>query len=283
MEIQSFNKKYINSLQYISKGLYADLLPFISELSVNGSLEFNANELSKLEDEVRKILLKNGYKKATEIYLKGFDFVTSENIKWYEQQKLSIENYIIKNNSYNELIKINQDNLLGRGFENRIIKGISELIKLDAIKGISFKEASENLKQITLEKPILENHFNTIARDSLNQFNGIINKDVKEKYNLKYMTFIGSLVNDSRPFCIKCKSKKYWSESELITLLNEYCPNGNPSTAKIDIKKEVNGETKIVSINKGAGMIENTNINNFSIFRGGYNCGHEARWTNNIK
>jgi hypothetical protein len=117
-----------------------------------------------------------------------------------------------------------------------------------------------------------------VAKDAIMQYDGLIQEELRQKFKPTSGRYIGSLIEDSRPFCDHMKDKfanRPVSITQLQTALDEFCPNGQPSQSKITFET-VNGETK--SQAKGSGMIQGTNIQNFPSLRGGYNCRHEWKW-----
>ena len=76
---------------------------------------------------------------------------------------------------------------------------------------------------------------------------------------------IGSNIKTSRTFCIALTEKKYYHRSELAQIIK-----GNFTEFK-QMKGEIYDKTKLPQ-----GMYDDTNTSNFQVYRGGYNCGHQA-------
>lgn len=90
-----------------------------------------------------------------------------------------------------------------------------------------------------------------IARDALFQYDGLVNSLVSENIGANAYYYVGGLVKDSREQCIRWDAKGYLLKSELQAEINWAYRNG-------------------------AGMIPGTTPENFTIYRGGYNCRHTA-------
>lgn len=90
-----------------------------------------------------------------------------------------------------------------------------------------------------------------IARDSINQYEGSIHQAVKNEFGFQRVRYIGGLVTDSREQC------KRWE--------------GIGTIDAVDLPAEINWAK-----NEGSGMILTTDVDNFLINRGGYNCRHRA-------
>lgn len=90
-----------------------------------------------------------------------------------------------------------------------------------------------------------------IARDALFQYDGLVNSLISENIGANAYYYVGGLVKDSREQCIRWDGKGYLLKSELQAEINWAYRNG-------------------------AGMIPGTTPENFTIYRGGYNCRHTA-------
>lgn len=105
-------------------------------------------------------------------------------------------------------------------------------------------------------------YVNQIVVDGVNQYQGAINKEIKQKYNLDAYNYINSIIETSRPQCVR------WVEKYGGILM-------------IDTKKEGFGylPTEVDWANKsgsGYGKGLTLTIENFAVVRGGYGCRHKA-------
>ncbi len=268
-------------LKTFQKEFYGILTTELSKFSNKGKLEPSDAQLAKLKKAIDDSFSKTKYKKYVEAYLSTFDLVDADNAKFYLENKLRIENYIINNDVLNELRRQTTENMLSKGMiDERLLKPIENLLRIDIIRGLSYQDAEETLKKYLVkpkdEESPFGNHIKNITRDALSQYDGALNNEVRKEYKLETMIYIGSLIETSRPFCIHMRdTQKRYTKEEVEKILDEYIPNGIPSTAPVTL--EVNGKPKRTT--KGSGMIEFTDINNLTINRGGYGCRHLIRWT----
>ena len=98
---------------------------------------------------------------------------------------------------------------------------------------------------------ILRRWVGQVARDSIQQYEGGINQRVAVEYELDGFRYVGSLVEDSRPQCVR------WMNMGVIS--------------KKDLADEINWAKR-----NGSGMISATTPETFAVYRGGYNCRHTA-------
>jgi hypothetical protein len=115
---------------------------------------------------------------------------------------------------------------------------------------------------------LLEHHTQQYARDILFQANGALNNAIAESINANAYRYVGSikpgvykklktggrsktLTGESRPQC------KRWVKMEIIKLS--------------ELQAEINW-----AFSNGSGMINGTNTQNFTTYRGGWNCRHSV-------
>lgn len=262
-----------NDILKVQDEFYKQLVLILSEFSNKNKLDYTDNQLARLKKAIDDAFKKTNYEKYAKAYLALYDDVLQDNVEFYKNNKILVENYILKNEYLSELRRQAIDALLNAdSIRETFKKPVENLMRIDIIRGISFKDAAENLKGKLGE---LEGRVKTIVKDSLLQYDGAIGNEVRKEYGLKKMVYRNSLVEGSRPFCIHMKTQRYWTEEELKAALNEYCPDGTPSEKSITITT-INGDKK--TMKKGSGMIEGTNFENFSLYRGGYGCRHLVGW-----
>jgi len=108
---------------------------------------------------------------------------------------------------------------------------------------------------------VLPRYVNQVSLDTLSQIHGALQSEIQIKYKPTKGRWIGSEIETTRPFCKHMKTlTNPISRETLQGVLNKYIPDGKPK--------------QLI----GSGMIEGTNIDNFAINRGGYNCGHLWVW-----
>jgi hypothetical protein len=100
---------------------------------------------------------------------------------------------------------------------------------------------------------IFERWVGQVARDSIFEYQGAINQQVKVEFELNAIRYVGGLVEDSRPQCVR------WVEKY------------NGIIKDKDLAREIEWAYK-----NGSGMKPDTTPQNFCQKRGGYACQHIA-------
>jgi hypothetical protein len=274
---KSFNE-YVKEIEKINKKLFSIIVSHISDFVVDGKFDTSLSNVAKIKTFLIDALKKSGYVKATNEYMKLVDTIKEINTKWYDKESINISK------SFDNLLVKNSENAINnvlRGDE--LIRNIVEPLNKSLTSGLilksDFKETYRNLDNIFNDKRIIPSYIENVAYDVMLEHDGTINNVVKVEHKLKYMYWIGSEIESTRPICSHIKDKygsKAISEDQMQLVLDEFCPNGIPSKKSITYTT-VNGKT--FTREKGSGMKQGTNIKNISEKRGGYKCRHEVKYT----
>lgn len=274
---KSFNE-YVKEIEKINKKLFSIIVSHISDFVVDGKFDTSLSNVAKIKTFLIDALKKSGYVKATNEYMKLVDTIKEINTKWYDKESINISK------SFDNLLVKNSENAINnvlRGDE--LIRNIVEPLNKSLTSGLilksDFKETYRNLDNIFNDKRIIPSYIENVAYDVMLEHDGTINNVVKVEHKLKYMYWIGSEIESTRPICSHVKDKygsKAISEDQMQIVLDEYCPNGIPSKKSITYTT-VNGKT--FTREKGSGMKQGTNLENISEKRGGYKCRHEVKYT----
>lgn len=276
--IEKSHAQYLKDLERSNNLVYNYLLLELAKFSESGTLQIKESELAQLDSKIKDAVKNSGYSEYTTNYLKTLDEVENIKSKEYAKDKISISDAIKDNEYIKEIKKQLIEHLRGSKLNEAVLKPLENIIRQNVLLNNTFENVANILKSKIIEKPIINNHVDTIAYDTLHQYNGVINEQVRKKNNLRYFYYIGSEIETTRPFCdhMKDNFKGAISVDELEKVLNEFCPNGTPSETKITYET-VNGVVR--TLKKGSGMIEGTTLENFTINRGGHRCNHEVKWT----
>lgn len=281
------NEQAIKDLQQFQNGLYQKLVTFLAGITQDGFLQPNTLQLAQLENAIVNWTKELNYGNIIDAYLSALPEVDEINRAYYskettKRQLQRIENEILRSPLNEEYRQQVSNNLRSAGAYEEIVKRVADTLKLQALRGMTFEQASNELRALVTQtetgQGIAERHFNQVAKDAIMQYDGVIQEGLAKNFNPTRGRYLASVIETTRPICDHIKDKfgnGYITREQLQTVLNDFCPAGQPSKEKITYVT-VNGEER--TANKGAGMIEGTVIDNFPSFRGGYNCRHEWRW-----
>jgi hypothetical protein len=108
---------------------------------------------------------------------------------------------------------------------------------------------------------ILSKYAKTYARDAINDFMGQRNRIIDADLGTEWYMYVGSNLTTTREFCEHLTKKKYVHKSEIPTIL----------------EGDIDGHQCEIYDKTGLphGLIDGTDPDNFIIYRGGWNCGHQ--------
>lgn len=152
-------------------------------------------------------------------------------------------------------VQITLNGLTGAGISTDFIEPMKIGIYRNIVSGATVSDMEAYLREFIVGNKDKVGRFRKyageIARDALFQYDGLVNSLIAENISANAYYYVGGLVKDSREQCIRWDGKGYLLKSELQSEINWAYRNG-------------------------AGMIPGTTPENFTIYRGGYNCRHTA-------
>lgn len=211
--------------------------------------------VAALPKRVRAALLRTGYIKRVDAYARRFDEVQQLQIDLHDKVNgINVAPAI----SPIKALMVGQtvSNLSGAGMDNIFVAPIQYELLKHATVGNTLRDTVDALRQFVAGSPSAQNTTFTnyalqIGRDAIGQYDGAANQKIAEQFDLNAFVYVGSVVEDTRAQCER------WLEKEFI-LTDE-------------LQDEIDW-----AFNNGTGMIAGTTPATFAVFRGGYNCRHEA-------
>lgn len=263
-DLIKFTEKVLNEYQpaltEIEKKLFNDLIVLLGSINFTEMADVDVANLVAEIDKIYEIAINNpNFVNDTRLFLKNFDKVrerASEMHKEVSDLKYTPEFYDNLNRQQKFLVDKTMYGLKQGGLKKYFVEDAKQIILEAAELGYSAKQVERRLRDRLLSSPGKDSYYmryaTQLSRDSINQYNGQINQMVQDEYKMDMIRYVGSLVDDSRPFCkhVRKDLKGRIKISELDELLNQY--------------------------EKSPGLMPNTDTGNFLIVRGGWNCRHEA-------
>ena len=245
--------------------LVADLTKFLDTLTISGGAfvmdDIVSAQLTQINTVIATAINKSQYPRAVAEVVRSLDEIT----------RLSEE--VLKN--YNPSIKIDFDkmgvsqlriaqvetivnNMTGDALTVNVRNGIRQGIQRNVFAGAKLTDTKNFIREYLEKQPNqkyarLTRYAHVYAQDGIMQYDGMIYDRFRQEFEITHVQYIGSLISDSRPQCIR------W--------INKY-------DGKIPIDK-LQSEIKWAETN-GSGMNPATTPASFSTYRGGYACRHKA-------
>lgn len=260
LNVENFNQKILKQLENL-----------LSDYTVKGELQFTEQQSAELREKIKEAFKEAGWGEMIDKHLLIYDVIKTEMLKEYRIKELMGERITYQQNEAFKLLK-------GSYFIDDVVVQLEDSIRQGMFSNRKASDQRKIFANLLLEKGIVTKYVSTIATDAINQFAGAINEEIRIKFKPTKFTYVGSVIETSRPFCQKYHGKTL-TLKELEDALNEFIPNGIPSDAATYVERTNDkGEKVMYKTTKGAGMIEGTTVNNFATYVGGYNCRHIVRW-----
>lgn len=252
---------FSDQLEGIEKRLYKATREHLLKLNkTGGKFDFDEEDIltiAQLDKVLIDELQRSDYPGAVRKYLQDFDLVTDYNAELHERFN-DIDPEELKNlvdPFKQQTVEDTLQGLTGSGVSTQFVEPVRQELFKNIVAGENATDIEATLRRMiegdadTLGG--LSRYVGQVTRDALNQYDGQINAKIADEFGLDAYQYVGSLIEDSRPQCVRWVGKNVLLKEELESEIN--WANSN-----------------------GSGMIPGTTPQNFAIFRGGYNCRHSA-------
>jgi hypothetical protein len=266
--IQRATSQFDKQLPAIEKKMFNELMLLVKQLKTNsaGRIETTVENLkliNTIKNKLNKIILNNTYLKEVASFSKAFNSIAG-----YQDSYFTKIGSIPNKRLLGELSKMSIDGLIdgltGAGLDRTLSADIIDELKKAVISGSDYSDLVTQLQAIKstpANEGLLARHSKTYARDAINDFMGQRNKLIGDDLGLEWFMYVGSNLTTTREFCEHLTKKKYVHKSEIPKILSgdidgHHC--------------EIYGKTGLPK-----GLIADTDPDNFTMYRGGWNCGHQ--------
>lgn len=250
-------QELLEGFSLINRELYQRLIKHLQRFDTQGGrLVLNADTINQINEAERVILTalnKSGYDSRVKNYLKDFDKIKEATIT--EQKKVNGITVGTRtlNNIQKSAIQQTTNILLGNGLDFNLTQPVKDILLESATSGMTIPQAEKQLRDLIISDSErlgkLERYVTQIARDSISQFDGMMQGRIAKDFELDCISYEGSIIKDSREQCRRWAAMGEIKISEL--------------TSEIEW-----------AFNNGSGMVEGTTKDNFYIYRGGWSCRH---------
>lgn len=266
--IESSVKAFDKDIPVIQKRMLRELQLFLKDIELNsGNIKnsvYNIGLLNKLKTKIDSIVLTDDYKDRVVQFAKAFGVIT----EWHDNYFSSITTKFKKKPVF-EAIKKNAIDWTIEGLTDRATLGVSDgirdLLNRNITGGGNYSDLLDQMRNYIITNDTgdgaLQRYSKQITTDALNQYSAQYNRAISADLGLKWRRYVGSLLETSREFCVQLTEKEFYHISELPEILKGHIDGNNV---------RINPKTDL-----WYGAIKGTNTANFSVNRGGHQCGHQ--------
>jgi hypothetical protein len=280
-EIIAFIDDAVNAFQDKIPGIQDKVFDELQNLTAklerkgNNILATTANlrTIGGIKNKIQKIIMNSDYLEANVKFIKAFlaveelqnNYFKAFNARFTPKKTFKIIRELAVESTTNAL--------LDQGLAANITDKITNILKQNITASVSIAELNNQLRDHILNtasgEGSLLRYTKQITTDSINQYSAQYNDAVAHDIGgMDWGRYVGSNLTTTREFCEFLTKKQWVHRTELPDI----------------IKGHIDGHS--CKLNKKTalpqGMIAGTNANNFNVYRGGYNCGHQWFWVPNV-
>ena len=269
----------------LDKRIYSRVRKFIAQNTKDGKINIDNNQLAIIDDIILKEIKDSGYGTEINNYMKLFDrlenAISQEQAEWNKIKLGNIQKLWNGSDLKERMMQKTIYDLGQNGIKDVFVKAVSDIVRESNFFNLDLETAENKLRTKLVDDKYTERYLRNTTLDTLSQYDGAINNEVRVAYDLDIMKYITNTIETSRPLCVQLHDVLGGTitEQQLKDTLAVYCPNGEPSKSLITYKVHT-GEEKTAK--KGSGIIDGTIFDNFTQLKGGWGCRHRAIWTRKI-
>lgn len=228
----------------------------------------NLRTIAAIKSKLDQIISSPEYKQDVSQYLKAFNEVTKLQNEYFGKLSRQFKPTPLLKEIRTQSMDAAYESLMGAGINSRVSEPIMAMMRQNASNGGSYTGLVQQLRDYVTQNETgagaLQRYAKQITTDALNQYSAQYLDAVTNDLGLEWFMYTGALIETSRPFCKALIAKKYVHKSEL------------PAIIKGDFK-EFEEEEGVINpkTDLPEGMVPGTNVANFKVYRGGYNCNHQ--------
>lgn len=254
--------KFHNAAPGIQDRLYRRFLNVLKELSLTSSGNIkptvkNLRLINTISRDFRVEIIQSNWVDRIADLENDLDKIQALQVKYFATIERGYKPSAFMNEIKRQTIISLKEKLLDDGLQANVVNRLSDILRKNITESASFSDLVDDmsvfLKGNSSRLGRLQSYSSQIVTDGLNQYAASLNKAFTDDLGLKWYRYVGSIVKDSRPWCVALVAKQWVHESELSKVSNGYI-----SGVKVSLQ----------------GLIPGTDASNIQINRGGYNCNH---------
>lgn len=257
--IEEATQKLLAAIKAKEPAIVDKLIEYIARMDSKGGnfmlSTMNETAVGLMDKYIQGVLTDLGLNKDISEFVKSFDEAQAYTLGIQKDINGIVppKDTLVKWRKY--AIQATVDNLIGNGllanFAAPIRKALGDAVYSDGSLTDVLRQVRALAETVQGREGNLLKYYTQVSRDAVGQYAGNVNRIVAKQYGLDAIEYVGSIVKDSRPQCIR------WLDMEQILIK--------------DLEKEIDWAAA-----NGSGLIPGTTPDNFIVNRGGYNCRHEA-------
>lgn len=271
--VAKFNKR----LPAVQREMFNEISAELKRLDLNGknvrATVKNLRIINSIKNKITRLIVTPEYEQEIKDFAKQFNEITKLQNEYWRAQEASFKPRPLLKEIRKQAIADTVKQLGANGIGEAIGNHITTLLRNNITTGGSYAKLTEQLRNQLLNTQtdgLLSKYAKQITTDSINQYSAQYTQIVSSDLGFEWFAYQGSDIKTTRPFCDAMTDIRYFHVTEIPRLLRAeglyYMKDGKKTKVPIYDKTDL-----------PHGMIPGTNVANFQINRGGYNCGHQIR------
>lgn len=266
-------KKFNKNIPGIQRETLAAVQNLLKDLDYdNGKIVVtvkNMRAIGGITSKLRRLILTGEYEKSVTDFIKSFSQITTLQNQYLRQTFSDFKLSPILTELKDQSIAATIASLTEQGLEANFMDPIKNVLRTNITTGGNFTSLLGQMRGLISTTPegtgVLDRFAKRITNDSLNQYSRNYLQLASQGINFEWYQYTGSNILTTRCFCHAMTQKRFFHITEI------------PKLIKGDFKEfQERGCILADSTDLPEGMIPGTNVSNFLVNLGGYNCGHRA-------
>ena len=280
--LRNSTDNFLESIRKLERSIYSIVLSILDTLDTRSgrliNTDFNLTSMLRLSDQLEQAFQQSQLSQRVRNWVMDFDQILGLQREYWAANgapfNIDIDNLLSAEQqlTVNKLVR----DLVGPGISVNVIDGLQQKIQEGIVTGQRF----DNLKGVVRNYIIstdegnsqLQKYAGVVTRDAIHGFDGTINKVVSEEYNMEAFRYVGSLIEDSRLTCVGLITAPNRIGAKSGSIANPY--------RDLVLEKGIYMQKDIPEIirrsRNNPGWNPSTTPETFFVYRGGYNCRHQA-------
>lgn len=280
-EIDRAIKKYMKKVPAAQKKLFDAILLEIKDLDLDtgGRIKQtvkNYSKLSSIQSRINEIMLTPQYESMVKDFVSSYQTIGKLTTDYFRHIDKKFKPKSILKEVRKQAVEQTVKSLTESGIGATVQDEITEVLQSNITAGGTYKglinQFDELLTNTKKSDGILQKYSEQIVTDAVNQYSSKYNQIISAQIGAEWFNYAVSDIRTTRPFCDAMTDRKYFHISEVPDLIK---------ANDLYYTNRKTGQTEKVPLNPTtglpAGMIPDTNADNFFIRRGGYRCRHAIR------
>ena len=281
----------LSDIGQLEKGLRDRILALLRKMDTSGGRftesQYNQRLLMQLERDVRKYMASSRFTSPMDAYLNVFNDLDEVNSKIFTTVTSKFREKAARSligGVRAALVDTIADRLSNaETLTGNFLPALKRVAYKSILLGITYEDAEKEFLSLLPKDGtlgIVGRYTTQLVRDTINQYDGTVQKKVSDEIGLNAFMFVGSIIETSRPGCIhmvnapsaveicKGRGKNKVCQIEANRFAEIVLPGGGYRVEDIPI---------IISKNRNdSGWMQDTSPDTYFTNRNGYNCRHQV-------